>query len=429
MTKTARLILAGALLLAACAAEGTGDQASPTSAEAPPATIDTGTADAADTETAEPTTEPAGTATDTGATAAEGDPVLVGVNIEQSGPASVQGEAYARAVELLARQINDAGGILGRPLELQVVDNATDQTEAVTQTQRLVDDGAVAMVGPGTSPTTLAAMDTILSAGIPVVSMGSADAITDPPADRPNVFKTPARGSLMASEIVAHMGEQGIGRVGLIAVNNPYGDSGVTAWEELAAAGDVELVGIERFEATDTDMTTQLNSLAGAGAEAIVTWAIPPGAPTVRRNAVENLGIELPMYFDAGAGAELFVELAGAAADGALVIHPRTLIWDQVGADDPQAEALTEFGSAYTGEFGAMSGFAGYAWDALGLLRTAIEQAGDTEPEAIIEAMEGLGEYVGVTGTYEITADDHQGLGEGDLVMLTVEGGEWRPAE
>ncbi|MGH9138333.1 MAG: ABC transporter substrate-binding protein [Acidimicrobiales bacterium] len=359
----------------------------------------------------------------------EGEPIRIGVNIEQTGPAAVQGEAYTRAVELLATQINDGGGVLGRPIELVVVDNQSDPTEAVNQTQALIDEGVVAMIGPGTSPTTLAAMDVILSSGVPTISMGSADAIVDPVAEHPNVFKTPARGLLMAEVIAADLAANDVTVVGLIAVNNPYGDSGVDAWEQLAEDGDVDLVGVERFEAADTDMSGQLNSLIDAGAEAIVTWAIPPGAPTVRRSAVENVGTDLPMYFDAGAGAELFIELAGAAADGARIVHPRTLIWDGVAEDHPQYEVLTEFGAAYTAEHGEMSGFAGYAWDALALFAAAIEAAGSTEPEAIVAALEGLGEYAGVTGVFEITAEDHQGLDADDLVILTVEDGEWRPVE
>lgn len=359
----------------------------------------------------------------------DGEPVRIGVNIEQSGDASVQGEAYTRAVELFAEQLNAGGGVLGRPVELSIVDNRTDPTEAVTQTQQLVDEGVVAMVGPGTSPTTLAAMDVILQSRVPTISMGSADAISDPPGDRPNVFKTPARGSLMAQVILDHMQEQGIGRVGLIAVNNPYGDSGVTAWEEIADQGEVELVGIERFEPADTDMSAQLRNVIDAGAEAIVTWAIPPGAPTVRRNAVEDVGVELPMYFDAGAGAELFIELAGTAADGALIVHPRTLVWDQVPEDHPQYDELQEFGTAYTDSFGEMSGFAGYAWDALGLFVAAIEEAGSTEAGAVVEGLEGLGEHVGVTGVFHISAEDHQGLSAEDLAILVVEDGAWREAD
>lgn len=362
---------------------------------------------------------------------ASGEAIRVGANIEQSGPASVQGQAYANALQLRVEQINADGGILGRPVELLIEDNATDESETITITRRLTNEGVVGMIGPGTSPTTLAAMEVILETGVPTFSMGSADVIVDPVADRPNVFKTPVGSQANVDKALEDIEARGLTQIGIVAINNPYGDSGIAAWEASQESGDYEfeIVGIERFEATDTDMTAQLSNLVDAGAEVIAVVAIPPGAPTVRRNAVENLGLELPMYFDAGAGAELFIELAGDAANGALVTHPPTLVWDQVPRDDPQAEALEQFGSSYTEEFGAMSGFASYAWDALGILQAAIEEARSTEPDAVIPAIEGLGEYVGATGVYELSADDHEGLSAEDLRLLTIEDGDWVLAE
>lgn len=359
----------------------------------------------------------------------EDGPILVGMNIELSGPAAVQGQAYADAGNLWVEQTNADGGILGRDVELEIVDNRTDQTEAVTLTRQLVDQGVVAMIGPGTSPTTLAAMDAITEVGLPTFSMGSSEAIVTPVEERANVFKTPIGSVPNVEAAIRYLDGQGLSKVGIIAVNNPYGESGIAAWQGAADAGDVELVGIERFEGEDTEMTAQLTSLVDGGAEAIAVVAIPPGAPTVRRNAVDSLGLELPMIFDAGAGAELFIDLAGAAADGALVTHPPTLIWDQVAEDDPQYDALQSFGSAYTEQYGAMSGFAGYAWDALGLLRAAIEEAGTTDSAAVISALEGLGEYVGVDGVYRLSAEDHQGLDAEALRLLTVTDGAWTEAE
>jgi branched-chain amino acid transport system substrate-binding protein len=411
MTSSARrsLRVLAALLacIAAAACAAPAEEAAPTDAASQPAA----------------TSEPA----DGGGSESAGDegPIVIGMNIELSGPAAVQGQAYSDAGQLWAEQVNAAGGILGRDVELEILDNRSDQTEAVTLTRQLAEGGAVAMIGPGTSPTTLAAMDAILEVGIPTFSMGSSDAIVQPVEERANVFKAPVGAGPNVSAAIAYLDEQGIEDVGLIAVNNPYGESGIAGWQAAADAGEVTLSGIERFEADDTDTTAQLNNLIGAGAQAIAVVAIPPGAPTVRRNAVETLGLEVPMIFDAGAGAELFIDLAGEAAEGALVTHPPTLIWDQVPEDDPQYEALQAFGQAYTERYGAMSGFAGYAWDALGLLQAAIEEAGTTEPEQVVSALEGLGEYVGVDGIYRLSPEDHQGLDEESLRVLTVREGAW----
>jgi len=411
MTSSARRLVAALTLVLACVAATA--CAAPASDEAAP------------TEPA--ASEPgSGAPSDAGSDAAADEgPIVIGMNIELSGPAAVQGQAYSDAGQLWAEQVNAEGGILGREVELEILDNRSDQTEAVTLTRQLQERGAVAMIGPGTSPTTLAAMDAIVEAGIPTFSMGSSDAIVSPVEQRPNVFKAPVGSGPNVSAAIAYLAEQGISDVGLIAVNNPYGEAGIAGWQAAADAGEVTLVGIERFEADDTDTTAQLNNLVGAGAQAIAVVAIPPGAPTVRRNAVDNLGLELPMVFDAGAGAELFIDLAGEAAEGALVTHPPTLIWDQVAADDPQAEALAAFGEAYTERYGAMSGFAGYAWDALGLLKAAIEEAQTTQPQRVVTALEGLGEYVGVDGVYSLSPEDHQGLDEESLRVLTVREGAW----
>lgn len=438
---TAGVLLAVLLLalgLAACGGSDTGGASDDAASDAPAATG----SDATDSEGtgSDATGSDANTATagDTGTEAGdtvaapEGEPILVGVNVETSGPANVQGTGYANAAQLRADRINAAGGVLGRPIELVIVDNETSGESALLNTQELVDKGIVAMIGPGTSPTTMGAIGAILESGIPTISMGSAGVIVNDPDSgtaRPNVFKTAQDGSLMATGIADHILGQGLTKVGLLVVNNPYGEDGRRSWEAVAAATDIELVAIETFEASDVDMTVQLTNIEAAGAEAVVVWAIPPGAPTVRRNAVENLGLDLPMYHDAGAGAEIYLDLAGEAANGAFVMHPKTLVWDTIADDDPQADALREFGNSYVEAYGAMSGFAGYSWDALGLIVAGIEASGSTEPADIVAGIEGLGVYTGVTGTFEITPENHQGLGEGDLIMLTVEDGTWVVAD
>jgi branched-chain amino acid transport system substrate-binding protein len=356
-----------------------------------------------------------------------GDPIKIGVNVEMSGPASVLGQAYADAAKLRARMFNEQeGGILGRPIELVVSDNRTDQTEALTLTKELAErEEVVATLGPGTTPTSLAAMGEILKSGVPTFSLGSAKAIVSPADERPNVFKTTPEGDVAAQAIVDDLERRGLKRVGLLSTNNPYGDDGLGAMQALADEGSIELVAAEKFEEDDSDTTPQLRRLLDADPDALVVWAIPPGAPTVRRDAVEKLDVELPMYFDTGAGAELFLELAGEAANGALLAQPKSLVWDQVHGDDPSAAQLNEFGSAYTREYGEMSGFAGFSWDALGALKAAMEQAGSTEPQEVIAALEQMGDYRGVSGTLEFSNDDHAGMSPDDLEVVEVKNRTW----
>jgi branched-chain amino acid transport system substrate-binding protein len=359
--------------------------------------------------------------------AGAGDAIKVGVNIELSGPAAVQGAAYQSAVRLVAEQINANGGIDGKQLELVIRDNKSDPTEALQVAKGMIEnDGVVAMVGGGSSPTTLSLVDYVEEEGVPIVSMGSSGAIVSPPEDRTFIFKTPANTDQIVDVMIEDFAKRGVQTVGFISVDNPYGDAGLAAFQAAADAGDVELVGTEKFQDTDRDYTSIVTKLLGTDPDAIVVWSIPPGAGIVAKN-VNAAGYDGELYFDAGAGAELFLRGAGSAAEGVLMIHPAVLVADDV-QDAPNTDVMQEFYSSYTEKYGEFSGFASYAADALGMIVAAIEEAGATDRDAVREALEAL-EYTGITGTYTMSPENHAGLSTDALAVLTVENGEWALAE
>lgn len=367
-------------------------------------------------------TDAAGPADPTG-----GDTIPIGVNIELSGPAAVQGAAYQNAVQLVADQINEDGGVDGRQIELIIRDNKSDPTEALQVAKGMIEnDGIVGMVGGGSSPTTLSLVDYVEGEGVPIVSMGSSGAIVNPPEERTYVFKTPANTGQIVDAMVADFAERGIETVGFISVDNPYGDAGLQAFEAAADAGAVELLGTEKFQGDDRDYTSVVTKLMSAEPDAIVVWSIPPGAGIVAQN-VAAAGYEGQLYFDAGAGAELFLRGAGEAANGVLMIHPAVLVADEV-AEAPNLEQMQSFYDSYTAEYGEFSGFASYAADALGLIVAAIEEAGSTDREAVRDGLESLS-YTGITGVYEMSPEDHSGLSADALEVLTVENGEWTLAD
>jgi branched-chain amino acid transport system substrate-binding protein len=152
-------------------------------------------------------------------------------------------------------------------------------------------------------------------------------------------------------------------------------------------------------------------------------WAIPPGAGIVATN-VKASGFSGPVYFDPGAGAELFIRGAGKAAEGALLVHPAVLVADQI-QDAANKKEMDEFHTAYTDAYGEYSGFASYAADALGMLVAAIKASGKAESQAIRDSLETL-KYTGVTGVYSMSKDDHSALDPSALVLVTVKDGKWQ---
>lgn len=350
-------------------------------------------------------------------------PIKIGLDIELSGPASVQGEAYQRAAQLVAQQVNDKGGVLGRKVELVIRDNKSDPAEALQIAKGLVErDKVVGIVGGGSTPTTLSLADFVESSKVPTVSMGSSGQIVNPPDQRRYVFKTPASTGQVIDVMAKDMAARGITRIALLSVNNAYGDAGLDGLEQAAPANGLTLVDSEKFEATDRDFTTQVTKLKGKGPDALVVWAIPPGAGIAAKNA-KDLGLGKPVYFDAGAGAELFLQGAGAAAEGIYMVHPKVLVADQV-PSAPNKQVMDEFYRAYTGRYGTYSGFASYAADALNLLIQAVGKAGSTDGPKVRDALETLA-YSGVTGQFQMAADNHNGLATDSLTVVTVKDGKW----
>lgn len=354
--------------------------------------------------------------------------IPIGVDIELSGPAAVQGDAYKKALTLVAEQVNEKGVLGGRKIKLVVRDNQSDPTESLQIVKGFIQrEKVVGIVGGGSTPTTLSMVSTVEDAGVPTVSMGSSGAIVNPVSSRKHIFKTPADTDQIVEVLLEDMKARGFGKVGFISVDNPYGDAGVEAFTAGAEKAGVEIVAQEKFQATDKDYTTQLTKIIAEQPDAIVCWAIPPGAGIVAKNAKAS-GFSGQMYFDAGAGAELFLEGAGSTADGVFMVHPTVLVADEAPRNTPNHEQMTAFYDAYTERYGSYSGFASYAADALRLLVAAIEKAGTTDRAQVRDALEQLS-YDGITGVYKMSPSDHTGLTTESLSLLTVRGGRWALAD
>jgi len=359
------------------------------------------------------------------------DEIPIGVSIELSGPAQVQGEAYQKALQLEVDRINAEGVKVGDRtyrIKLVVRDNKSDPTEALQVVKSMIDnDKVVAIVGGGSSPTTMSTVDAVESRGVPTVSMGSSGAIVSPPDKRRFVFKTPANTDLIVETMIEEFQRQGITKIALLSVDNAYGQAGLGAIEAAAKAGKVQLVASEKFTDKDKDFTVQVTKLVAAQPEAIVVWAIPPGSTIAAKN-IKASGFTGKVFFDAGAGAELFIKGAGAESEGMYMVHPAVLAGSKITGDSPAATVQREFFQQYTAKYGNFSGFAPYAADALRLIVAAIEKAGSLDRKAIRDAMEQL-TYDGVTGRYEFSPENHGGVTKDSLVLLTVRDGTWEPAQ
>lgn len=361
------------------------------------------------------------------ASVAAADPIKIGSVVSATGSTAFLGDPEAKTLKLVAEQINAKGGILGRPIELILYDDGGDANKALTYATRLVeDDGVVAMVGGTSTGATMAMVPVFEDAEIPFISLAGAIEIIDPV--NPFVFKTPHTDKTACMKIFEDMKARGLMKIGMISGTDGFGKSMRTQCMNVIGDYGIEVLVDESYGPTDADMTPQLNKIKNTeGVQAVINPGFGQGPAIVTRNYAQ-LGLAVPLYQSHGVASKSFIELAGKAAEGVRLPAPALLIADKLADDDKQKPVVTAYKQAYEAATGQpVSTFGGYAYDGLSLLAAAIEKAGSDDPAAIRDAIEATNGYVGVTGIYTMSAEDHLGLGTESFRLLRIENGDWVP--
>lgn len=352
--------------------------------------------------------------------------IRIGAVLELSGPASVWGRPQRESIQMVVDEINARGGVGGRRIELVVYDNESNETKSIVLAKRLIEqDGVVAVIGAGTTPTTMPMIPYVDQVGVPLVSMGSADVIVTPAAQRRWAFKTPSNTSDIATKMMQYLTAKKLSPVAFLSVNNAYGDAGQRQFEKLAATAGIKVSTWEKFGANDKDMKPQLTKARSTGPRAIVVWAIPPAAALVARNAAElSLPRELQMVHDHGAGSSpAFMQLAGPAVEGTVVVTAKLPVAGQLADGDPQKGILDAYAKAYRARtHEEPSAIGGMAYDAMLLIGRALEKGGPDRAK-VRDALEQVKGFAGVTGVFSMSPEDHNGLGVKDLELARIEGG------
>jgi branched-chain amino acid transport system substrate-binding protein len=360
-----------------------------------------------------------------GASAAAQEPIRLGGMLETSGVVAALGNQGLEGAQLAIEQINAKGGINGRKLDFVNVNTESDETKSVTAARRLIDrDKVVGIVGAMNSGSNLAIIDTVQRAKIPLVSNGATRTIVSPAADRPWIFQAPLNDILVISVSLKHMKSSGITRIGVINSDSAFGLSGLEAWKQLAPGAGVTIVQSQTYGNQDQDMTPQLTNLRQADLQAIVLWGTGPGQSIVAKN-YRQLGITVPLYASHGAADPNLIRLAGDAAEGIRFPASKLYVADDLPASDPQKLVIVAFVKDFMAKYGRPPAtFAGNGYDAARILATGIEKGG-AMPAKMRDAIEGLRNFTGVTGIYSYSKDDHFGITEASVVMLTIRQGKF----
>jgi len=354
------------------------------------------------------------------------DVIKIGAILSATGPASPLGEPERNTVQLLQEQINAKGGVIGKKLEIIVYDDESAVDKAVSAADKLLKkDNVVAVVGPTTTPNTLAIEGKFDAAAVPLVSCAAGEKIVVPV--KKWVFKTPQSDRLAVARILSHLKAQKISKIAIITVSDAFGQGGREMLKALGPKAGIEIVADEVYSPKDTDTTAQLTKIKSTDAKAIVTWGTPQtGSATVTKNRVQ-LGITIPLYLSHGVASPKFIELAGSASDGVFLPAGRLIVADEVPAKHPQKALLTKYIKDYETKFKSpVSTFGGHAWDAVMLVVKAIEMGKSDKPADIRANLEKIKGFVGTAGVFNFSAEEHNGLDESAFEMVTINKGDWQ---
>lgn len=358
------------------------------------------------------------------------EPIRIGSFLSATGPAAYLGDPQVKTLQLYVDQINAAGGVLGRPIEWVYYDDGGAANNARTFARRLVaQDRVDVIIGGTTTGATMAAVELVERAEVPLVSLAGAVVIVDPV--KKWVFKTPETDRMAAEKIFADMKKRGFSKIGLISGTGGFGASGREQAKSVAGNYGIQIIADETYAPSDTDMSAQLTRIRNnPEVQAVLNFDFGQAPAIVTRNYA-NLGIKLPFYQSHGVASDDFLKLAGTAANGIRLPVSPILVADILPDSDPQKKIALEYGQAYEKRYGLWpSAFAGYSYDGLMLVLNAIEKAGGTDKKKVRDALESIQGFHGVTGTFNMGPGDHMGLSIAtSFRMVEVRDGKWRLLE
>lgn len=361
---------------------------------------------------------------------AANEPYVVGASVSESGPGSTLGRPEADSMQMAVDEINKAGGVNGHPLQITILDDESNATTAVNNVRKLLDQHPVAILGSSLTQTSLAMVPLATQAKIPMISFGSSSQIIQPVADRHWIFKMPITDFHVAQTMQEYMKKRGLTKIAVIYRNDDYGKTGLSHFQDAGKKAGFEVVDAEPIAANASDATTQLTHIKAANAQAIVAWTTLPSANVIVKGYRE-LNLSTPLYYSDGAATGVFLQQAGAALDGVFIASTKINVADSLDAKDPQKKILDHYISAFVRGYpkdAPVSIFGGFGYDGVYVLAAALKAANSTDGEKLRDAIEHV-TYTGVSGTFRMSAGDHNGLSSFSTVLTKVENGKFTLAK
>lgn len=351
------------------------------------------------------------------------EPIRIGVPGAFTGGSSPMGLSMRNGIRLATQEINAAGGVLGRPLQLVERDDGGNPLRGRRVNAELIEQRVVATVGLVNTAVAEAVVGQYQEARVPLlIAVATAAGLTRPTRDG-YVFRVALSDTVQARLIAREAVERaGYRRIAIFADTTRYGEQGVMELTAALARYGMRPVVVERFDLRERNMERPLREAARQGAEVILTYAIGPELVEIA-NGMARMDWQVPLIGSWTLSMSNFIDNAGPNADGTRMVQ--TFIPD--GAGGRRKAFIDAYLALSHGRRIASPPSAAQGYDAMLLLAAAIRQAGSTDRAAIRQALEHLRQPVdGVITRYRrpFSPDSHEAIDETVPVIGKVAGGE-----
>lgn len=353
---------------------------------------------------------------------AQNDPIKIGYLPALTGPSSSTGIGINRGTELMVNEINNAGGIKGRKLELIVRDTQSDPTKAVNAVAELTQRQKVAIIwGPLNSGEALAATPLIARDKVPMLHPCWVDELIDVKKYPMSFRQAPTNTQVGKGANSYVVDVLKLKKVAVISDTTGYGTASVNTYVPMLKAMGAEVVYTNHVDAANPDLKPELLRMQSGGAQAIMPWSVNAGFLSRILNTRGAMGWDVPVVGQT---------TLGSGQTKALLEKPEN--WNKVYSNNfrnccykdgklpPRAAEFVDRLKKAKIEFGdTLLWWVALGWDGASMITDAFKNAG-TKAEDIVAYYNKVKDWPGIYGTVSWTPEQHNGFPDREVVMCEV---------
>jgi branched-chain amino acid transport system substrate-binding protein len=328
---------------------------------------------------------------------ATGEPIIIGLNQDSTGPGASYSNIAGKTIRVAVQDINDKGGVLGRPLKLVVENDESDPTKAPAVVQKLVSQGAKLLLLQTGSAAAIQAKPTLAQLGIPaIVPTGVTQTLVNPPNNELIYMLANTTGD-WAKVYCGAFEKANIKKIGVLA------DDTTTIAALNKALFDAmpcaQIVVSEKGAAAASDLSAQVARIKDANVDAVMVTSVGGAFEVLAQNTLATQLAGKPRFSLASIGNQpASWKLANAGALNGLVFM------GSINSQNPRTQDLSKLLKEKNGADYEVTAYDANAWDTMQIVKLAIEKAGGPDdPKKLNEAIQSISGYKAAFGQASFT--------------------------